>query len=51
MEVCRTCKYAEWEQDEKGWFVEGCKIGMPSPVTEDDDGDITECPEHEEVRQ
>ncbi len=46
--ICGTCKHAEFDYNEKGYFVDGCKLGYPEG-SEEDEGVIVDCPEHEEA--
>lgn len=48
--LCGTCKYAERDYNEKGWFVDNCKKGYPEDSYEDHWGDIVDCPEYMEVK-
>ena len=47
--ICGTCKHAEFDYNEKGYFVDGCRLGYPEGSYENHWGDIIDCPEHEEA--
>ena len=46
--LCYTCKYSEWDEDEKGWFPDGCRKDYPiQSVTRGIE--VTECDEYKEA--
>ena len=47
--LCESCKYAEWDYNESGHFVDGCRKSYPVGSEENKWGEVIKCPEYKEA--
>lgn len=46
--LCYTCKYAEFDYNESGHFVDGCRKSYPVGSEENKWGEVIKCPEYKD---
>lgn len=47
--LCETCKFAIYDNDEKGWYPDDCKKNYPYQ-RENEWHEVIECNEYEEAK-